>query len=146
MPKPPAAFSPLTITQSSFQSLTRAGKRSVTMFRPLRPTTSPTNRMRMRSSLAAVDDLALGQDEVEPGIARRRGHARDLLRGEGEPDRGHGFCRAQTVKRHIVITGPIADAVPGAIERGERHDQHVGEDFGCVRQRLPGAPPPPRTR
>ena len=41
MPKPPAAFSPFTTTKSSFQSLTRPGRRSLTMARPERPTMSP---------------------------------------------------------------------------------------------------------
>src|SRR5262245_27784124 len=48
MPKPPAAFSPLMTTKSSFQSCTRAPRRSSKTARPLRPTMSPMKRMRIR--------------------------------------------------------------------------------------------------
>src|SRR5213596_788086 len=47
MPKPPAASSPLMTTRSSFQSVISRGSRSVTIARPLRPTTSPTNKTRI---------------------------------------------------------------------------------------------------
>src|SRR3954451_13826073 len=47
MPKPPAAFSPLITTRSSFQSAIKPGSRSATTLRPLRPTMSPMKRMRM---------------------------------------------------------------------------------------------------
>src|SRR5580658_9402260 len=47
MPKPPAAFSPLITTRSSFHFLIRFGSRSRTTVRPLRPTTSPMKRIRM---------------------------------------------------------------------------------------------------
>ena len=48
---PPAAFSPLTTTRSSFQSATRPGSRDVTAERPLRPTTSPMNKMRIKKKI-----------------------------------------------------------------------------------------------
>ena len=57
MPKPPAAFSPLITTRSSFHLPIRFGSRSITIVRPERPTTSPMKRMRMQLMLAKIDDL-----------------------------------------------------------------------------------------
>src|SRR5262245_38260304 len=111
MPKPPAAFSPLTTTRSSFHSAIRPGSRSYTILRPLRPTTSPMNRIRMRSGPAAVDHVPLGQHKVEPGVARRGRHFGDLLRRIGDADRDDGFHAAQPRDGHVVIAGAVADAV-----------------------------------
>jgi len=56
---PPAEFSPLTITRSSFHSAIRPGRRALTMVRPERPITSPMKRMRITSGSAEIDHLAL---------------------------------------------------------------------------------------
>ena len=49
MPKPPAAFSPLTMTKSSSSSARTRGRCSATAWRPARPTTSPKKPRRMRT-------------------------------------------------------------------------------------------------
>src|SRR5271165_38205 len=54
MPNPPAAFSPLAATKSSFQERTNCGRRCNTIARPLRPTMSPMKRIRIRYSVRAL--------------------------------------------------------------------------------------------
>ena len=51
-----------------------------------------------------------------------------------------GFIARSRVDRHVVIAGAIADAVAGAVEGGERHDQDVGIDFRRVGSRLADSP------
>src|SRR5215831_19567036 len=123
MPKPPAAFSPLTTTRSSFQSAINFGNRAVTAARPERPTTSPMKRIRMQSLPAEIDRLVLGEHEIEPCIACRGGHLGNFLNGERNPDRGHGLLRAQRRNRHVVITCAIADTMTGSVESRKRHDK-----------------------
>src|ERR1700733_5910983 len=102
MPKPPAAFSPLMATKSSFQSRTSPGRRSTTMARPLRPTMSPMNRIRTRSR-PHVDDLALGEHEIEGRVARGGWNRVDLLGSECDADRGHLLHGAEPGEGHIVV-------------------------------------------
>src|ERR1041385_156214 len=103
MPKPPAAFSPLTTTRSSFHPDTRPGRRSFTAARPERPTTSPMKKIIIRLLFAEIDRFALGQNEVELFIAIGGGDKRNFLRCESYSDRDDRFTAAQAVDRHIVI-------------------------------------------
>src|ERR1043166_2290674 len=98
MPKPPAAFSPLTTTQSSFQSATSRGSRSMTMARPLRPTTSPTNNSRIGRWLADTP-YALGERLAEaPGTHHERSAAPDHDRqGELRPPVGQPAHQGQWI-------------------------------------------------
>src|ERR1041384_2451323 len=105
MPKPPAAFSPLTTTRSSFHSETRCGSRSFSIARPDRPTTSPMKRIRMRLLFTEIDRFALGQQEVELSIVRCVRNMRNFLCGKSNSYRDDRFSAAQTVYRHIVVTG-----------------------------------------
>src|SRR5689334_16689888 len=108
MPKPPAAFSPFTMTRSSFQSRTRRGSRSATIARPLRPTTSPMNRIRTSSGLprvAKIDGVALREHEIKGGVAGGAGDGGNLLRRVGDADRGHRLHAPQPRDRHVVIAG-----------------------------------------
>ena len=66
----------------------------------------------------------------------------NFLRGKGDADGDHLLHRAQGVDGHVVIAGAVADAVAGAVEGGERHDQDVGIDFAALRHRLADAPLP----
>src|SRR6266446_3987141 len=130
MPKPPAAFSPLMTTKSSFHWATSPGSRSATILRPLRPTTSPTKKRRISSGSATIDRLAFRQHQVELCVAFRRRNGLDLLRRKGKPHGDDRLYRAQRRKREIVITRPIPDALPRAVESGKRHDDHIGEHLG----------------
>ena len=64
MPKPPAAFSPLTITKSMASRRRRPGSCSRTARRPLRPTMSPQNSSRMLR-IAGYRMASLGHDPIE---------------------------------------------------------------------------------
>src|SRR5690242_12500387 len=100
MPKPPAAFSPLTTTRSSFHSETRPGSRSFTIARPDRPTTSPMKRIRMRLLFAEIDRFALGKQEVELCIMLGGRNMCDFLSGKSNSHRHDRFSAAQAVYRH----------------------------------------------
>src|SRR5687767_8478953 len=130
MPKPPAAFSPLTMTTSSFQSAISPGSRSCSTTRPLRPTTSPTKRTRMLLP-AAIDQFALGEHHVEPRIARRERHHGNVLRMIGKPDRDHGLEHAKPIDGEVVIAGAIADTVALAVEGRERDEQDIRPRLRC---------------
>ncbi len=67
-----------------------------------------------------------------------------FLGGEGEADGGNLFLGAQRGDGHVVIAGAVADAVAGAVEGGERHQQDVGRDFGGFGLGLADAPLPAR--
>src|SRR4029077_11898984 len=101
MPKPPAAFSPLTTTRSSFQSAISFGNRSVKIARPDRPTTSPINKMRMRGSASLqfpeIKYLALRSHEIEPRVAVSGGHVRNFLGGESDANRCDRLFGAQRI-------------------------------------------------
>src|SRR5947207_534871 len=125
MPKPPAAFSPLTTTKSSFQRSTSPGRRWVTAVRPLRPTTSPMNSSRISRGPAKVNHLALGEHEIERSVPFGRRHGGDLLGGKRQADRHHRFLGAQPVDGEIIVAGAVADAVTASIEGGERHEQDI---------------------
>src|SRR5829696_3412433 len=88
IPNPPAAFSPLTTTQSSRQRSRKAGSRSMTALRPDRPTISPRKSRRMRrSTVLNAEEFGFGDDEVEPPVVRFERHLRNLLERIGEADR-----------------------------------------------------------
>src|SRR5438067_8246921 len=116
MPKPPAAFSPLMMTKSSFHWLTSPGKRSATILRPLRPTTSPTKNRRISSGSATIDQLVFRQHQVELCVAFGRWNGLNLLRRKAEPHGDERLHRAQRRKREIVVPRSIADAVPRPVE------------------------------
>ena len=58
MPKPPAAFSPLTMTKSSFQSRTKPGSRSLTDC-PAAATHDVADEQNAHALVSQIDDLAL---------------------------------------------------------------------------------------
>src|SRR5579875_2505224 len=68
MPTPPAAFSPLTITQCGRSRSRSSGSRVLSVRRPTPPTTSPTNRMLIGASIDGGSSQNLG--------GRRRGIGR----------------------------------------------------------------------
>src|SRR5947209_3066938 len=125
MPKPPAEFSPLTMTKSSAQSRRSRGRWSSTTARPERPTTSPMNRRRMLSRGPAVDRFAFRYHECERVVVRLRRNGCDFLHGEGETD-GEGALGGERRERRVVIAGAIAESVAGAIECGKRHEDKIG--------------------
>src|SRR5215471_3448509 len=139
MPNPPAAFSPL-MTKSSFQSAISPCRRSSTMVRPLRPTMSPTKRMRTLSRSPAVDHFALGQHEIEPRVVRQLRHQVGLLHGVSKPHGGNRFARPQGVEREVVIAGPVPDPTTAAIEGGERYDEDIRMELGRIGFWLTDAP------
>src|SRR6185436_3998919 len=74
MPKPPAAFSPLTMTKSRASSARTRGRCSATAARPDRPTTSPKNPSRMHTPCC-------GLHAPTPRRVYRRGRARPSVIG-----------------------------------------------------------------
>ena len=56
---------------------------------------------------------------------RLGGNRCDLLCREGKSD-GELLLRGEGGERRVVIAGAVPDAVPGAVEGGERHDEEVG--------------------
>ena len=116
-----------------------AGARS-TMVRPLRPTTSPTKRMRMlnapRRSITSRS-VSTRSSRASRGVA---GTAANFLRREGDADGGDRLARAQPRDGHVVIAGAIADAMAGAVEGQKRHQQNVGIDLRRLGLRLADAP------
>src|SRR3954454_17194733 len=131
MPKPPAAFSPLMITQSSFQRSRRAGSRSATATRPGRPTISPRKRRRIRKTLArGSNDFGIGDDDVDAAVVRLHGYGRDLLDREGNPDREHRVARFKGGDRGVEMTLAVADPPALPVERRERDQHGPGGDLG----------------
>src|SRR5437899_4317001 len=80
-----------------------------------------------------VDGLALGQHEIEAGIARGGRHSRYLLGRESNADGKHVFLRPQACNREVVVPRAVADSVTSAIECEERNQQNVGQDFRRIR-------------
>src|ERR1700678_3027826 len=102
MPKPPAAFSPLTMTQSRSKAVRNFGNSCETTMRPARPTTSPMNRRRMHSSRFAVDPFALREHEIKPLVVSLGGKVGYFLHRIGDADRGHLTRSTQLGERSIV--------------------------------------------
>ena len=63
----------------------------------------------------------------------------DFLHREGKADRGCGFDFPQMRQRDVIMSGAIADAVAGAVERRQRHQHEVGNELGGGRRRLQNA-------
>src|SRR5579875_2480950 len=102
MPTPPAAFSPLTITQCGRSRSRSSGSRVLSVRRPTPPTTSPTNRMLIGASIDGGSSQNLG--------GRRRG----IGRGGwwGRPGGGGGAGRGGLVG---PMTGHALGEVPRAV-------------------------------
>src|SRR5215813_11978565 len=100
MPKPPAAFSPLMATKSSFHCSRKAGSRLITTSRPA---CRRCRRGRADASAAPrrKDESFLGQDEIEPLIVRFERHLLHLLHGEADADGSDLFLCPQRRERHV---------------------------------------------
>ena len=124
MPKPAAAFSPLTTTNSSRSRSAQVGQLLGRPSRPERPTTSPRRRIahavcfgqRPRTSMRA-----LGHDRVQRLVVRPAGHRVDLLPVEGEPDRNsapraRSFAQAcgRSSRRHSPAEAAAIEGRAGA--------------------------------
>ena len=68
-------------------------------------------------------------------VVRFGGNAFDFLGGEGQPN-GNWALRRKRGQRGIVIPGAIADAMPGAIECGERYQKEVWLRLSGIGRRL----------
>src|SRR5690348_17991692 len=116
MPKPCAAFSPLTTTRSSPKARRRRGSSAATASRPARPTTSPQSNSLMPrpSSLALAEPLhaAFSDHRVKRHVGRFVRQLAFLLDGECQADREQVLIlRAQTRQRAIVIARAGAEAM-----------------------------------
>ena len=60
----------------------------------------------------------------------------DFLHRKSKPDACNGLDFAQMRERVVIIPGAIADAMAQAVERGQRHQHDVGNDFRRRRRRL----------
>src|SRR5947207_6271244 len=85
-PAPPAAFSPFTIARSMRSSSRSFGSSAATASRPGRPTTSPTNRMRI--ALFGVVDGARLPNDGDLDLARVLKGVLDLLGHVAREPRG----------------------------------------------------------
>src|SRR6476620_8762827 len=125
MPKPPAEFSPLTTTRSSVQSRMMPGRYSEMAVRPALPTTSPTKRMRKI--------MNSGNRELAFPLA----HNRAARRAAAPARLRLAVPRfAQVRQGAVVMSGTVADAVAGLVERRQRHQHDIGDDFGRGRRRF----------
>src|SRR5215831_15828079 len=114
MPKPPAAFSPLTTTKSSARSRRSRGNISITTARPARPTRSPQNRILMGRASGPLGRPAHGvlcRQPVELLVVILTRHRLDLLPRIGEADRRHRAQGAQLGQRAIVEAAAIAQPI-----------------------------------
>src|SRR6266705_111118 len=104
MPKPAAAFSPLTMMKSSANERRRRGRFSITHARPALPTTSPQSRILTASPPARHN---AGQQQLERWMEPLRPLALHYLRGPltqvGTIYRYHGTGRDSPLG---VIIGP----------------------------------------
>src|SRR4051812_25294197 len=80
-PKPWEAFSALTTARSTRSACRKSGSRAPTVSRPVRPNTSPRNRI--LTMVPAADDAVLGRHGIEPDVVGANGHGVHLLCGEG---------------------------------------------------------------
>src|SRR5487761_588805 len=140
MPKPCAAFSPLTTTRSSPKTRRRRGNSATTASRPARPTTSPQSNSLMPklSTFAFAEPVhaAFGDDRIEWHVGLLVRQPALLLHGECQPYREQLFVlRAQAGQRAIVITGTGAKAMTFAVECRQRHEHGLGYDLGRRRKR-----------
>src|ERR1700730_16686958 len=115
MPKPPAAFSPLMTTKSSCQPCISAGRRSVTLLRPLRPTMSPKKRIRTQLR-PEIDGPTLRHHEIEARVAAGRRHRGNFLRRKRDADRRDGLHGAKAGNGQVVVSGAVTDAMAATIE------------------------------
>src|SRR5690606_24818848 len=142
MPKPPAAFSPLTMTKSSRKSEISPGSRSQTAVRPVRPTMSPRKRTRMPRLLQGRTEsaqAAFGQDFRQHDVVRLIRNTLHLLAVEGDADQPQRVAgRTQPPDRAIVIAAAIADAMAAQVEGGERHQHQCRVEILRLRRRTPG--------
>src|SRR5208282_1953189 len=113
MPKPCAAFSPLTAVKSSASSCRRRGNSRTTTSRPALPTTSPSNRNRIGTPsgfvIAEPYHAALGDDAVEHDVAGLERHGALLLDGEAQADDLHRAPRAQILDGGAEQIEPAAE-------------------------------------
>src|SRR5882724_12203236 len=135
MPKPPAAFSPLTMTRSTAQSRIMPGKCSEMAVRPALPTTSPTKRMR-KLQTPEIEQLRFRYQIIQRHVVWQRRNSLDFLHREGEAD-GDDFLRiTQARERAVIMSGAITDPVTRSVERGQRNQYDVGNNFGSIGRRL----------
>src|SRR5215472_9145954 len=104
MPKPCAAFSPLTTTRSSPKVRRRRGNSATTASRPARPTTSPQSNSLISklSTFAFAEPLhaAFGDDRIERHVGVLVRQLALLLHGERQTDRKQlSVLRAQAGQR-----------------------------------------------
>ncbi len=102
MPRPPAAFSPLTMMKSRPSSLRNSGKCSITALRPGSPTMSPRKSMR-RDSMKAR------------GRPARLIPARGVLPAKPNPDECPHFALPDCLLRCGGRAHPLASAPPSAL-------------------------------
>src|SRR3984885_10733120 len=140
MPKPWAAFSPLTVTKPSANSRRRRGNSRTTASRPVLPTTSPSNRNRIGHSsgfflvLAEPYHAAFGDDAVEQNVAGLERHAVFLLDGEAQADDLQRLAlSAHAGDGWAIEIGSAAEPMPLPVIGNHGQKQHVGND--CRRSR-----------
>src|SRR5690349_666340 len=131
MPKPPAAFSPLTTTKSALRPARKAGACFNKASRPLRPTTSPRNRSLISPSIFSryLQGEPLGHDPVQRLVVLVPRHGCHFLRGIPDSNRRHRLLPPQPIQRPIIEPGAVPQAEPGAVEGQQGHQQHVRLDL-----------------
>src|SRR5262249_51361071 len=124
MPKPPAAFSPLIATKSSFQSRRSAGSRSSTILRPLRPTISPMKRMRMGYWSRVELKMSDGTQNL---VGAFDGGFRDWpVRLANRQARN---CGVHKVNIHLIDRGECSNCVASIV--AQFFDHRIGVRYTC---------------
>src|SRR3569623_89686 len=119
MPKPPAAFSPLTMTRSSLSWVRRAASRTLTTSRPGLPIMSPKKRRFMPRGSSEGAQAVFGQHHDEPPIMHLCGKRGDFLPGIGDAD----GRLIQSGDGAIVNAAAIAQTVTAGVKGQQRHQQ-----------------------
>src|SRR6266545_2547399 len=136
MPKPPAAFSPLTTTKSSFQSRTSPPRRSSKIARPLRPTTSPMKRMRIRQIVVASSIT----DALAAAIEGQEWHEQDIGKDFGRV--GGGLADAPSAGNKPLAKGKGAhgERFAASGHRRQRELRAAACELAHQRDRIDFAP------
>jgi len=74
-------------------------------------------------------------------VVRQGRHGLDFLHRGGDADSRDGFHFAQLLKRAVIMPGAVADPVARPVERRQRNEQNVGNDFLRLGGRFENAEP-----
>src|SRR5689334_14237737 len=126
MPKPAAAFSPLTTTKSRPSCSRNFGTFLITASRPDRPTMSPQNRTFIFLDKGA--SALVGQQPIESLVVRIVRHFGDDLLIECYSHGDDPLPGPERLQRAVIEAAAITQPPSLLVDRQQWHDQHLGLD------------------